>query len=657
MTHRRITTGLTVLVAVAGLAAAPMPAAVTGPADTAAVEDVEGCAPADHPGGEWRSYNHDLANTRTQPAEDVIGTTQAPTLQPAFVVGASDAGAAGDITGTPTIADGCLYFGTNGGWVVAANADTGEPVWATELPDGGGINSSLTVEQGHVFAAVSRVGEPYVIALDQATGEVLWQTVTDTQRGSDAYASPVLYDGMLFIGVSGGSAELGDEADRYAFQGSFLLIQAFDEVRPDGTVLEAGTILEKTWTVHPPLEPDDEYAGVTIWSTPAVDTETGHAYVGSGNPFKPEAEHEHANSILKIDLNRDSDTFGEILDSYKGQVDEYFPEISENLPCALDLPGNPPPYYPQGLGACADIDLDFGDSPNLIPGPDGRTLVGAGQKSGVYHVADTKTMEEEWTALVGPPSSVGGIVGSTAFTGDQVVGPIVPAGYLWAVDAASGLQQWVSPIADGAHWGNPVSVANGVAYTVDFTGNLNAFDTATGAPLLKRPMIVDVQDAANSWGGVSIARNTVYASIGMTGLPEGHVVAYRPGIDVPDPPELPEVPEVPGGGGSQILATPGAQYYGYATPVMVAQRDGTLTYTNTDVVRHDVVQDPRADGVAGDGSAPWCDRFDDGCPLFWTELIGLGQQVQVQGLQDTPPGTYSFYCTLHPGMTGTLVVQ
>lgn len=653
--RRRVLAAATALAALGGgLAATPVAEVEIAESDGTT------CAAPDHPGGEWRSYNHDDANTRTQPDEDTIGVAEAATLQPAFAVGASDAGGSGDITGTPVIADGCLFFGTNGGWIIAANADTGDPVWATELPNGGGVNSSVLVEGGTVFAAVSRVGEPYVIALDQATGDVLWETVTDTQRGSDAYASPVIHDGVLFVGVSGGSAELGDESDRYAFQGSFVLLQAFDESRPDGSVVEAGAILKKTWTVHPPEQPDDEFAGVTIWSTPAIDTQTGHAYVGSGNPFKPEAEHEHANSVLKIDLNRASETFGEIVDSYKGQVDEYFPEISENLPCALDIPGNPPPYYPQGLGACMDIDMDFGDSPNLFESADGRTLVGAGQKSGVYHVAETATMEEEWTALVGPPSPVGGVVGSTSYTGDSHVGPIVPGGYLWSVDVATGSQEWVSPIADGAHWGNPVSTANGVAYTVDFTGNLNAFDVATGAPLLKRPMVADVQDAANSWGGVSIARNTVYASIGMTGLPEGHVVAYRPAEGLPTPPgdDLPEIPGPSVGEGTQVVTPPGSQYYGYAPPVVVTQQDGTVTYTNADLVRHNVVQDPREDGVAGDGSAPWCNQFDPGqCPLFWTELIGLSQSAEVQGLEDTPPGSYSFYCTLHPGMQGTLVVQ
>ena len=120
-----------------------------------------------------------------------------------------------------------MYVGTNAGWVFAVNADTGKLVWKAQVPYGGGVNSSVGVEGGRVYVAVSRtsvasgcpVGDPcvgpYVVAFDQATGARAWATPPiDAQPGSDVYGSPVFFDGMLLIGVSGGSAELGDEADR-----------------------------------------------------------------------------------------------------------------------------------------------------------------------------------------------------------------------------------------------------------------------------------------------------------------------------------------------------------------------------------------------------------------------------------------------------------
>src|SRR5205823_12309181 len=157
----------------------------------------------------------------------------------------------------------------------------------------------------------------------------------DAQKSCVVSGCPVFLWGVLTSGVSGGSAKQGDEADRYAFQGSMNFL-----------IVDDGRVLRKSWTVHPPKQPNDNFAGAGIWSTPAVDRAEKVAYVGSANPFKPQAEHKHANSVLKFDVDPKSPHFGEIVGSYKGLVDEYFPQLSQ-MPC-FDIPGNPPPYYPQG---------------------------------------------------------------------------------------------------------------------------------------------------------------------------------------------------------------------------------------------------------------------------------------------------------------------
>jgi polyvinyl alcohol dehydrogenase (cytochrome) len=605
-------------------------------------------------GGDWPSYGHDDANTRSQPDERVISPADVPFLTPAWTFSTAKAGGGGDITGTPVISNGCAYVATNGGWVFALNADTGAVVWKAKVPYGGGVSGSVGVGGGRVYVGISRteggsgcpagtpcVG-PYVAAFNQDTGALSWATQPiDSQPGSDVFGSPVLYDGVILLGVSGGAAELGDEADRYAFQGSMVFIDA-----------ASGDLIRKTWTIHPPNSPNDEFAGAGIWSTPAVDAEERVAYVGTANPFKPQAEHKYANAVVKYDLDRSSPTFGQIIGSYKGLIDEYVPGLSE-MPC-FDIPGNPPPYYPQGIGSCGDIDLDFGASPNLFRDASGRKLVGAGQKSGVYHVFDAKTMEPVWTQVVGPPSAVGGIVGSTAYDEGAIVGPITAPGYLWSVSAANGGHRWIAPVADGVHWGNAVAVANGVVYTTDLTGFLSAFDARTGAPLGKRPLMLGgTHDPASlSWSGVSVARHKVYASVGIRGLSQGYVVAYRRGgtndltedvqetlgglggggEDPGDPGDPPAVPA-----GAAVVAGPGAASTTYLTPVMVTQPGGPLNFTNLDVAQHDVISDQG---------------------LFRTPLIGLGQTAPVEGLDAVQSGqSYPFHCSLHPGMRGTLIVR
>jgi len=425
--------------------------------------------------------------------------------------------------------------------------------------------------------------------------------------------------------VSGGSAELGDEADRYDFQGSFVLLDA-----------ASGALVKKTWTIHSP-DIHDNFAGAGIWSTPAVDAAAKYAYVGTANPFKPQAEHANANSVVKIDLDRTRPTFGEIVGHYKGNVDEFVDQ--GQLPC-IDFTGNNPPWYPQGLGSCADQDMDFGASPNLMTDASGKKIVGAGQKSGVYHVFDAATMAPLWKSTVGPPSAVGGIVGSTAVDPSGIYGPVTVGGYLWSLDNKGGYR-WATPTGDGAHWGNPVAVGNGIVYTVDLKGFLDAYDNRLGTPILHYPMsgTATGSSPAASWGGVSIARNTVYAAVGISGLPDGFIVAFKPGGGqgggVPTPPALPPPPSgVPAG--NTVVAGPGAVATTYATPTVTIQHGQSLSFTNLDVPQHDVKADNNS---------------------FGTPLIGTGQTAPVTGVEALTPGSYGFYCSLHRNMTGTLIVN
>jgi polyvinyl alcohol dehydrogenase (cytochrome) len=549
-------------------------------------------------------------------------------------------GAGGDFTGTPIVADGCIYVGSNSGWVFAINADTGALVWKASVPAGGIINSTVSLADGKVIAAVSRPAAapgctgsncigPYVVAFDQATGAPSWTSVPiDTQAGSDSYSTPVVFDGVVMTGISGGSAELADETNRYAFQGNVVLLDVTN-----------GSVLKKVWTIHSPDIVDD-YAGGGVWSTAAVDIDTKVAYFGTGNPFKPQAEHQNTNAIIRIDVDRASPTFGTVLNAYHGTLDEYVPGFS-TLPC-IDMPGNNPPYYPQGIGSCGDIDLDFGASPNLFRDASGRKLVGGGQKSGVYHAADALTMAGVWSTVLGPPSLAGGIVGSTAYDGNAIYGPVTQGGYEWSVAKSDGAIRWVAPTADGAHYANATAIANGVVYTVDLKGFLDAYDSRNGLPLLHYPIAAGGTgtDPVVSWAGVSVARNTVYAAVGVSGLPNGFIAAFRPGSG-PSLPGVGGVP-VPAGAGPTIVAGPGAYLTTYATPVMVAEVGGTLSFMSNDLPLHDVVS---------------VDKAADGTALFSSPLVGLGQSAAVSGMNRVEAGkTYAFFCSIHPGMRGTLVV-
>ncbi|MEA2451350.1 MAG: hypothetical protein QOG04_60 [Actinomycetota bacterium] len=512
------------LVAFAALGALILGLPATGAAAKAS------CAPAKHAGGEWRSLPGSYDGQRNQKAEKTIGLTEAITLAPewTFSANAETGITSNEITGYPIIADGCIYVGTStgqqtAGYAFALNADTGEVAWSTKFPFG--IYGSMAVDNGRVYTFVSRHGDkkkkvgPYVAAMDQATGKVLWETIVDTQDGADAVSSPVIYDGIVFVGISGTAAETENEADRLAFQGNYVLLDAV-----------TGKLIKKTYTI-PEKKWKKGFAGGAVWATLAIDEATKYGYVGTGNPFNYDSEYKTTNAILKIDLDRSRPTFGEIVGSYKGDVEEYFPQVGENFSCD---PNDPIGFFLVGA-ECGRLDVDFGATANIFE-LDGRTVVGVGQKSGVYHVIDAETMKPVWKAVVGVPSAVGGIVGSTAYADGNIYGPHTVGGYMWSLDSA-GLQRWVSPFADGIHWGPPATYANGVVYSVDLKGNLVGMDATTGLQVLNYPMLPETApDLPNTWGGVSVARNTVYATVGvgitsagLESVPGGYVIAFRPG--------------------------------------------------------------------------------------------------------------------------------
>ena len=527
------------------------------------------CAADGHPGGEWPMMGYDLGHSRHQIAERSIGRLEAARLQPAWTFSVNDATGEfpSEVTGYPIVSNGCVYFGSNAGqlspgWLFAVEADGGQLVWKKKISNG--VYSTAAVANGIVYFFASRVGSPYVIALDQFTGEELWRTTVDRQSGSDAVSSPIVYDGMLWVGISGTAAE-GDEATRFDFRGTFVILDAgrscantvrhvalgADEVMDLETTCAnavtgatGGSILAHTYSIPDTAWDEGEGdAGGAIWSTISIDERTKYGFVGTGNPFNYENEHVHTNAALKIDMDRARPTFGQITASYKGDVEEYFPAIAENFSCDED---DAIGFFLAGF-ECGRLDLDFGASPNIITDRTGRVLVGIGQKSGVYHVFDPAQLDENgnmtsvWKQVMGVPSLVGGIVGTPAYDGVAIYAPHTIGGYLAALDRGSGAHRWISPVGDGVHWGSPVTSANGVIYTVDLKGFLDAYDASTGAPLLHRPLPLSgdmgVTDTPFSWGGVTIARNTVYASVGVgltsagedfPALPDGYVIAFRP---------------------------------------------------------------------------------------------------------------------------------
>lgn len=463
------------------------------------------CAKANHPGGEWRSFGHDLQNTRWQDAKQVPTPDDLLTRLPKWTLSISEAGATGSFQSTPVVADGCLFVGTNQGWIIAANADTGEVVWTRSLPSSdllaglsGGV-FSVTVEAGKVFALVSALGAPSAVALDQGTGKVLWKTTVSKENGAYTNASPVVIDDMLFMGISG--PEDGPQKRRHP--GGYAIID-----------IDTGELITREYTVP---EKDDARGekGASLWGTAVYDPETGFVYDGTGQPANKDREHSRSNAIIKINFNK-GPGFAEIVDSYHGDYDDR-------------------------------TDVDFGASPTMFKNKKGDALVAVLQKSGKLHAVYADTMEQAWWLRLSDPLALGNtstgatdgksfFVAANTQSGPPAVNDFLfgasaeeklpNPGYLYSINVNNGAINWRMPIAGGVEY-HLISGAGDVVYVVTTHGLVLGFNKADGLPVFARSLTTDAGDACvNLSSGAIIARNTVYAVCDVGAAGSGWIVAY-----------------------------------------------------------------------------------------------------------------------------------
>lgn len=183
--------------------------------------------------------------------------------------------------GTPLYKDGVLYISTGDDDVFAIDVDSGEMLWDYEavFPESMGAavccgwnNRGVAMGEGKIFIGQL---DARIVALDEDTGEVVWET--QGERWEDGYSitsAPLYYDGMVITGYSG--AEKGVRG----------LVEAFSAA--------TGELLWTFYTIPGPGEfghdtwPQDsnvwEFGGGTVWQTPALDPELGLLYFSTGNP-------------------------------------------------------------------------------------------------------------------------------------------------------------------------------------------------------------------------------------------------------------------------------------------------------------------------------------------------------------------------------------
>ena len=502
-------------------------------------------AAAAGPAQSWPVSGQNVANTRDQAAESLISAANAGQLKRKWSVTT-----AGDVSATPTMQNGVLYFPDLGGMLWAVSSG-GKVLWSQPVSGYTGIAGDISRDSPAIYGSELITGDGFhlnklnagahVFAVNRTTGAPLWSVQVDTDPASIVTGSPTVYNGVVYVGVS--SYDESDTPLCCTFRGTVVALSA-----------ATGQILWKTYTVPSNNNGSDSnlpgyYSGGAVWgSAPVVDPATGLLYVTTGDDYSVPAGTCQKPNQRNCQPPDPSDYFDSILalQLSTGAVAWNHPTVAADA------------YN----GACKTLcgpDDDFASAPNLITTTNPVTgaaeqLIGAGQKSGNYWALDPATGNLVWRTKIGPGGAGGGIFWGSATDGTNIysaeadakktpytlqgsgpyAGQTITSGSWTAMNAATGAILWQTPDPQSASDTGYVSVANGVVYAGSnaSTGtNMSALDASTGA------ILWSFASGGEVVSGAAIVGRKVYWGTGYSGghnnklyafgLPAGASPAHR----------------------------------------------------------------------------------------------------------------------------------
>lgn len=315
---------------------------------------------------DWPLYGGNYSNQRYSPL-DQINSDNIKDLELAWKY---STGKKATFQTSPLVVNGTMYLTTPFNDLIALDAASGREKWRyhhdLQRDDFccGPANRGPAVADGKVFMATI---DSRLVALDMNSGEKIWDTaITDPdagkgedlqpllgveqfdsaiQTGKSGYSAsmaPQVYDGKVFVGITGAGYGLHVEVREGGRQklsvGGFAggghglrgFLVAYDantgrelwrwysvpekgwegvwaETTANGVSLNRDIAAEKKRFIQ--YHETWRYGGGSIWSTPAIDPELGLIYFGTGNP-SPNMEDTtrpgdnlYTSSLVALDIN------------------------------------------------------------------------------------------------------------------------------------------------------------------------------------------------------------------------------------------------------------------------------------------------------------------------------------------------------------------
>ena len=459
---------------------------------TSAITGVILFANSDDSPRQWAGMGQNVANWRSQPAEEKISRSNVASLSVkwTFTTGS-------DVSATPTVVGDAVYFPDWAGNLYAVSKNDGHEIWSHKISEYNKHIGSISrvspavhgddVIIGDIVSPNNAHDGANLMAVNRQTGNLSWIAHVDSHPAAIITGSPVVAGDVVYVGISSNEEALA-VTPTYpccSFRGSVVALDA-----------DTGRLLWKSYTLPDNFGGTDGYSGNAIWQPPAIDMARGVLYVGTGNNYEvPDsvktcigqnemasqpscfAADDYYDSALALDL-----TTGQVRWSRRLQGVDVWTVACSRSPNAASCPLPKSPDY------------DFsGSGPNLLP-----EIVGFGQKSGMYWALNPETGEIVWSTVVGPGATLGGIEWGTATDGERIYAAVTNSGkkpyklidgrtITWgawsALDVATGRILWQTADPDRALDMGSVSVANGVVYAPSMSGKMHALDSSTGKVL------------------------------------------------------------------------------------------------------------------------------------------------------------------------------
>lgn len=421
----------------------------------------------------------------------------------------------------PLVHNGKMFVTASYSRIFAIDAKTGKKLWKYEhrLPEGimpccDVVNRGAALYDNLVIFGTL---DAQLVALNQDTGKVVWrEKIDDYQAGYSYTAAPLVVDGMVITGNSGGEFGVVGRVDaRDARTGKLLWTRPTVEGHmgyKDGKENGITGTLGATW-------PGETWktGGASTWLGGSYDPSTGLAYIGTSNPgpwnsHVRKGDNLYSASTLAIDVKT-----GKIVWHYQSTPNDGWDFDGVNEFVTFDMDG-------KRVGAKADrngffyvIDAANGKLINAFPFVKKITwATGIDLKTGRPNFVPENRPGDP-TAADANGKKGKSVFAAPGFLGGKNQMPMAysPKTGLFYVPT----NEWGMEI-----WNEPITYKKGAAYlgagfTIkplfdDHIGSLRAIDPKTGE------VAWEVKNEAPLWGGVLVAGDLVF-----WGTPEGYLKA------------------------------------------------------------------------------------------------------------------------------------